>query len=99
MFDWCSRLLHWRQAKEVITKGRQTQFIPWKGVYVVARQFAGRKVLTIINGNNAPAALEVKRYAEIIGSAERGTDITTGRTVRLDKDVSLRPRQTMVVEL
>ena len=99
MFDWCSRLLHWRQNNEVITKGRQTQFIPWKGVYVVARQYAGRKVMTIINGTNAPAAMEVKRYAEVIGSAERGTDITTGRTVRLDKDVILRPRQTMVVEL
>ena len=99
MFDWCSRLLHWRQGNEVITKGRQTQFIPWKGVYVVARQYGGRKVMTIINGTKAPASVEVKRYAEMIGNAERGTDITTGRTVRLDKDISLRPRQTMVVEL
>ena len=99
MFDWCSRLLHWRQGNEVITKGRQTQFIPWKGVYVVARQYGGRKVMTIINGTTAPASVEVKRYAEVIGNAERGTDITTGRTVRLDKDISLRPRQTMVVEL
>ena len=98
MFDWCSRLLHWRQGNEVITKGRQTQFIPWKGVYVVARQYGGRKVMTVINGTTAPASLEVRRYAEVIGTAQRGTDITTGRTVRLDKDVSLRPRQTMVVE-
>ena len=98
MFDWCSRLLHWRQGNEVITKGRQTQFIPWKGVYVVARQYGGRSVMTIINGTTSAASLEVARYAEIIGQAQRGTDITTGRTVRLDKDVSLRPRQTMVVE-
>ena len=55
--------------------------------------------MTIINGTTAPASVEVKRYAEIIGNAERGTDITTGRAVRLDKDISLRPRQTMVVEL
>ena len=99
MFDWCSRLLHWRQGNEVITKGRQTQFIPWKGVYVVARQLGDHKVMTIINGTSASASLEVSRYAEIIGGATRGTDITTGHTVRLDKDVTLRPRQTMVVEL
>jgi glycosidase len=98
MFDWCSRLLHWRKGNEVITKGHQTQFIPWKGVYVVARQYGGRKVMTVINGTNSPASLEVARYAEIIDNAARGTDVTTGRTVRLDKDVSLRPRQTMVVE-
>ena len=28
MFDWLSRLLHWRQGNDVIIKGKQTQFIP-----------------------------------------------------------------------
>ena len=42
MFDWLSRLLHWRQGNEVITAGTQTQFIPWKGVYVIARQHGGK---------------------------------------------------------
>ena len=98
MFDWCSRLLHWRQGNEVVTKGKQTQFIPWKGVYVVARQYGGRHVMTVINGTRSEAALEVARYAEIIGTCQRATDVTNGRTVRLDKNVSLRPRQTMVLE-
>jgi glycosidase len=37
MFNWLSRLLHWRQNNPVITSGKMTQFIPYNGVYVVAR--------------------------------------------------------------
>ena len=99
MFDWCSRLLHWRQGNEVITKGKQTQFIPWKGVYVIARQYGGKKVMTILNGTSQPAQLEVIRYAEIIGESQVAKDVTTGRNVRIDKDVNLRPRQTLVLEI
>lgn len=52
MFNWLSNLLHWRQGNEVITKGKQTQFCPQKGVYVIARQYKGKNVMTVINGKN-----------------------------------------------
>lgn len=99
MFDWMSRLLHWRQGNDVITKGRQTQFIPHKGVYVVARRHDGCTVLTILNGTSKPAALEVARYAEVIGKARMGQDVLTGRTVSLQQDLSLAPRETLVLEV
>ena len=98
MFDWCSRLLHWRQGNDVVIHGKQTQFIPWKGVYVIARQHNGRTVMTIINGTRSAAALEVGRYAEVIGGTTTAKDVITGRNVRIDKDVNLRPRQTLVIE-
>ena len=98
MFDWLSRLLHWRQDNEVITQGKQTQFCPYKGVYVVARQYHGKTVMTIINGKKEANELEVSRYAEIIGSHEKATDVTDGRTVLVNKNVRLRPRQTMILE-
>ena len=98
MFDWCSRLLHWRQGNDVVVKGKQTQFIPWHGVYVIARQYQGKTVLTILNGTSQPATLEVARYAEVIGSTTTATDVITRRHVRLDKDVNLRPRQTLILE-
>ena len=93
-----SNLLHWRQGNEVITKGKQTQFCPQNGVYVIARQYKGKNVMTIINGKNEANELNVSRYAEIIGSHDKATDVTNGRTVLIDKNVKLRPRQTMVLE-
>ena len=97
MFTWISRLLHWRQGNEVITKGKMVQFIPYKGVYVIARQYKGRTSLTVINGTTRPASLEVKRYAEVIGKAARVVDVPTGRYYNLSQDVALKPRQTLVL--
>ena len=98
MFRWISNLLHWRKGNEVITKGSQTQFITYKGVYVVARQYKGKSVMTVINGKREAAELDVKRYAEIIGETVKATDVTTGRQISLNKNVKLRPRQTMILE-
>ena len=97
MFNWLSRLLHWRQGNEAIIHGKQVQFTPRKGVYVIARQAKGQNVLTVVNGTSEPAQMEVKRYAEIIGQATEATDILTGRNVALDKDVALQPRETLVL--
>lgn len=97
MFDWTSRLLHWRQNNDVINKGTQTQFIPHHGVYVLARQYNGKTVLTILNGKKADNQVDVARYAEVIGSHTTATDVLTGATVDLTKDIPLTQRQAMVL--
>ena len=98
MFTWISRLLHWRQGNDVIIKGSMKQFIPYKGVYVIARQYKGRTALTVINGTTQSTTLEVKRYAEVIGNTSRAKDVPTGRYFDLSKDLPLKPRQTLVLE-
>ena len=98
MFDWLSRLLHWRQGNDVIIKGKQTQFIPFNGIYVIARQYNGKTVLTILNGNHKQANMQLDRYAEVIGNTTAAKDVITGRTVKLDKKLSLKSRQTLILE-
>ena len=98
MFAWTSRLLHWRQGNEVITKGTQTQFIPADGIYVIARQYKGRTVLTVLNGTSKPATMDVERYAEVIGNAVKAKDILTGSSYDLSKPVKLSPRQSLILE-
>ena len=98
MFNWLSRLLHWRQGNEVVTKGKQIQFIPYNGVYVIARQYQGKTVLTILNGTSKPATIEVARYQEVIGSKKTARDILTNRYVHFTKDIDLKPRQTLILQ-
>ena len=98
MFRWTSRLLHWRQGNEVIIKGEQTQFIPYKGIYVIARQYQGKTALVILNGTSSATTMEVRRYAEVIGDTRRAKDILTGHYYDLSKDLQLRPRQSLVLE-
>ncbi len=97
MFDWTSRLLHWRQNNDVIINGSQTQFIPQHGVYVLARQHNGKTVLTILNGKKVDNQVDVARYAEVIGSHTTATDVLTGATVDLTKNIPLTQRQAMVL--
>lgn len=97
MFAWLSRLLHWRQNNPVITKGSQKQFIPYKGIYVIARQYEGKTVLTILNGTSKPATMQVARYSEVVGNAARVRDVLTGRYFDLSKDLSLKPRQSLIL--
>ena len=98
MFTWLSRLLHWRQGNDVIIKGKQTQFIPFNGIYVVARQYQGKTVLTILNGTSEPATFDVSRYAEIIGNATKAKDILTDNNYDLSENQELKPRQSLILE-
>ncbi len=99
MFNWTSRLLHWRQNNDVIAKGQQTQFIPQKGVYVVARTLGQKAVLTIINGTSHAATLNTARYAEITRGATTANNVLTGRKIDISHDVRLAPRGVMVLEM
>ena len=100
MFNWLRALLHWRKGPgfDLITKGKQTQFLPHNGIYVVARQFDGKTVMTIVNGTNENAIMPVKRYAEIIGNAMVARDIPTSNHISLVSDIILTPRQTLILE-
>ena len=98
MFNWLSNILHWRNGNETIIRGMQKQFIPYNGIYVVARSWHRNNVVTILNGTSKPATLEIARYAELIENQTEAVDITTGRKVSLTKDIKLRPRQSMILE-
>jgi glycosidase len=98
MFQWLSNLLHWRQGNETIIRGYQTQFIPYNGVYVIARRWHRNTILTILNGTTKKATMSVARYAEVIGKTTKAQDVVTGRTYDLSKDLQLEPRQTLLLE-
>lgn len=99
MFNWLSKLLKWRRNNMVITKGKQIQFIPYKGVYVIARQWNDQTILTILNGTSQPVTLPLDRYAEVIGNHQEAKDVFSGRKVKLGSELQLKARDTKVIEL
>ena len=98
MFRWLSRLLHWRQGNEVITKGTMTQFIPHRGIYVVTRQYKGKTVMTILNGTPHVATIPISRYSEAIGLHRQARNIFSDSTIDLTKDLQLQPRESLIIE-
>ena len=101
MFNWLSRLLHWRRGNETIIRGYQTQFIPYNGIYVVTRRWHRNTVMTILNGTTQDAVLDISRYQELFDDGQdvsRVQDIPTGRYYDLTKNLTLKSRQTLVLE-
>ncbi len=98
MFDWESKLLHWRQGNDVIIKGKQIQFVPFDGIYVLARQYKGKTVMTILNGKRNETEMKLARYKELIANNTTAIDIASGKTISLDKTLKLSPRETLILE-
>lgn len=92
--------MHWRQGNKVISEGSMIQFMPHNGIYAFARQKDGKTVLTILNGTTKTEMFDVKRYAEVIGSAKQGRDILTDRVINLDVDnITMQARESLIIEL
>ena len=109
MFSWLSRLLHWRKDNMAVAYGKMKQFIPYNGIYVIARlhedhgldmstSVIKRTVVTILNGTSKPATLSVERYKEVFEDVKEAKDILTGRTYDLTKDFELKPRQSIILD-
>ena len=104
MFQWLSKLLHWRNGNETIVRGYTTHFCPYHGVYVLARRWHRNTAITVINGTDQPATFEVARFAELLDTTSTATslqavDIPTERTFDLSSDIQLAPREALVLEL
>ncbi len=98
MLRWTSKLLHWRQNNEVIIKGKQTQWCPLDGVYVINRSYNGKNVLVVLNGTNSEATFQAKHYQEAVPAATVAKDVTTGRKYNISEDFKLKPRQSLILE-
>lgn len=99
MFSWLSKILHWRQQCNAVTKGTMIHFCPVNGCYVYARQYEGKAVLVILNGTDKEQTLPLKHYAEIIGSKSNAMDLTSEKNFDLQSDLKLSPRESLILPL
>lgn len=98
MFGWLSRLLHWRKGNDVIVNGTQTQFCPHNGVYVITRRHEGKTVMLMLNGLDKENKVDVKRYAELIGTTAEASNVLTGEKINLTTDIPIPTHGTLLIE-
>lgn len=98
-WTYLQTLLKWRKGNEVIAKGKMKHFMVNQGVYVYERNLDGKSVIILMNGNAEEVDLPLDRYTEILNGKISGKDILTGRTVSLNKEIALSPREVLVLEM
>lgn len=99
-WDYLSALLKWRRdkANDVIAKGSLKHFMPINCAYVYERRLGDRQVVVLINGTDSDLPLEMARYAEILPEGSRLTEAMTGREIIIPKEMTLLPRQTLILQ-
>lgn len=98
-YDFFKTLLNWRKGNEVIAKGTMTQFMVQNGVYAYARQYEGKTVFVMLNGTDSPTTVSLKYYQEVLKGHTQAKDVLTGKMITLDKELTMSPRESLVLEL
>lgn len=98
-WDYLQNLLKWRKGKKVISEGSMIHFQPNQGVYVYERNHEGQSVIIILNGANKEVDLPLDRYAEILRDKTSGRDVISRRTVLLNGELKLAPREVLILEM
>ena len=83
----------------MIAKGSMKQFMVQHGVYAYAREYNGKTVFVLLNGTDKEVKLPLKYYAEVLKDKTQGKDVISGKVIMLNEELTMAPRQSMVIEL
>jgi len=98
-WNYLQNMLKWRKGNDIVAKGKMKHFAINQGVYVYERNLNEKSVLVVMNGTGKNVNLPLERYAEVLNGKKIGTDVITKRTVTLDKELQLSPKEVLVMEL
>jgi glycosidase len=98
-FNYLSKLLHWRQNKDVIHAGKLIHYIPQNDVYVYFRFNAKETVMVILNNNDTEQTLSTARFSQCTKSFTQGTDVESGQTYQLQSSLTISPKTALILEL
>lgn len=96
-YDLTKKLLDWRKGNNIIAKGSLKHFAPRDGVYVYQRSYNGHSVVVVLNGTDKDKVLDLTSYQEILVN-KRAKDILSGQVVMLDRSLSLKGRDCLILE-
>ena len=98
LHDYARTLFNWRKGKEVIHSGRTLHFIPQDNTYGYFRYNDDEVVFVFLNNSTEKKNVQWTRFAEITSSLGEGTDVLTGKKVRVSDDTVVEGNSALVVE-
>jgi neopullulanase len=97
--DYIKKLLDWRKGNDIIAKGTLRHFVPRNGAYVYTRSYKGKKVLVILNGVDKENVISLNQYREALDGIMKGKDVITEKIISLVGELTLSPRESLILEL
>ena len=74
-------------------------FAPQNGVYVYERYLNGKSVLVLMNGSSSDSEISLDRYSESLSGSASAKDFISGNYIAFGDQLTLKPRQIILVEI
>lgn len=97
--SFTKKLLQWRKQARVIHEGKFLQFVPLDNLYVYFRYTDHESVMTIINNSDKTQKLNWERFKQGWNGYQFGTDIVSDKTIRINDEIHLPAKSSMILEL
>lgn len=75
---YLKKLLNFRKTSKAIHEGETVHFAPFKGTYLLFRTLGDETVVHIINKNEKPVTIDLKRYTEMNLQGKTLVNVITG---------------------
>ncbi|MCX6306584.1 MAG: glycoside hydrolase family 13 protein [Bacteroidetes bacterium] len=99
MYSYLKKLIHWRNANEVIHTGKFRHFIPADGIYVFFRFNTKTTIMVVMNNNEETKTIETSRYNEFLKKYKSGTAIISGNSLDDLSKISIPGKSVEIIEL
>jgi len=81
MQSFLKSILNYRKSSKAIAEGKTVHFAPFLGTYFMFRTFKDETVVVILNKNETPITIDLKRYLEIGLTGKTLTNVVSGNQV------------------
>ncbi len=99
MQSYLRKIQNWRNTSDAVKYGTMIQFVPENGIYVYFRIYNNKRVMVAFNNNKLSKSLPLSRFAECIGTCQKGYNVATSQSVELGAAIELAPKSATILEL
>ncbi len=97
MQSFVSKVLNYRKNSEAIQDGKTIHFAPFMGTYFLFRTKGTETVVHIINKNDAPVTIDLKRYKEVGLEGKTLKNIITGEEFIWKDEIHLSEKGSIIL--
>ncbi|EDP96603.1 glycoside hydrolase family 13 protein [Kordia algicida OT-1] len=94
---YLKKLLNFRKTSKAIHEGKTVHFAPFLGTYFLFRTLSDETVVHIINKNEKPITIDLKRYAEMNLKGKTLTNVITGEKFTWNEGIELKEKGSIIL--
>ncbi|AXG68617.1 neopullulanase [Kordia sp. SMS9] len=97
MQAYLKKLLNFRKTSKAIHEGKTVHFAPFLGTYFLFRTLGDETIVHIINKNEKPISIDLKRYAEMNLTGKTLTNVITGEKFTWNDEIEFKEKGSIIL--